>query len=214
MVLQSAVLSFSDQQIVTGFAILTSGYILLGRSNLSVYHWQIEVDLAWLSSITHLTTLTSLRAYFRKSRRLAHIRTTCMVVVAIMLACAMGSVGYVESSNRLSICLTAPASFLFSAKAMHGYYNNKPYIIIVLAILSCGYGLRIFQLFMDLKEVKVPLYSIVRRNHSELQEWANDRTLRENRTRVLWILFLRAITSNHYVFRAAIDLYQSVLWEV
>ncbi|KAI1777780.1 hypothetical protein F4818DRAFT_325527 [Hypoxylon cercidicola] len=54
------VLVLADTQIITGLAILISGFISI-RCRLSSYHWQIIVYLAWLSSMTHLSTLTFLR---------------------------------------------------------------------------------------------------------------------------------------------------------
>ena len=58
--LRNAVLMLSDQQLVTGIALLASGYSQLSYG-LSSYHWQLIVYLAWFSSLTHLTTLTALR---------------------------------------------------------------------------------------------------------------------------------------------------------
>lgn len=58
--LRSAVLMFSDQQLVTGIALLASGYAQLPYG-LASYYWQIIIYLAWFSSLTHLTTLTFLR---------------------------------------------------------------------------------------------------------------------------------------------------------
>lgn len=61
--IESAVLMFSDQQLVTDIGILVSGFTQL-LCSLSAYHWQVIVDLAWFSSLPHLTTLTALRAFF------------------------------------------------------------------------------------------------------------------------------------------------------
>ncbi|KAK0625027.1 hypothetical protein B0T17DRAFT_508047 [Bombardia bombarda] len=61
-ILNSCVLSLADVQTITGLAILVSGFISL-PCKLSAYHWQIITHLAWLSSATHLATLTFLRNY-------------------------------------------------------------------------------------------------------------------------------------------------------
>lgn len=58
--LQSATLIFGDSQAITGNA----GYSQL-PCGLASYHWQIAVDLAWFSPITHLTTLTCLRHHLK-----------------------------------------------------------------------------------------------------------------------------------------------------
>ena len=75
--LEGAVLMYSDTQIITGLAILLAGYIQL-PSGISSYHWQIVVDLAWFSSLSHLTTLTALRGYFRR-------RTTMAICRAVLV---------------------------------------------------------------------------------------------------------------------------------
>ena len=41
--LEAAVVTFSDQQVITGIAILLSGYSQL-RTGLAVYYWQLTVD--------------------------------------------------------------------------------------------------------------------------------------------------------------------------
>ena len=64
--LQTAVLMFSDQQLVTGIALLASGFSQL-HCGISAYHWQILVYLAWFCALTHLSTLTLMRDYFREN---------------------------------------------------------------------------------------------------------------------------------------------------
>lgn len=88
LTLRRAVLIFSDQQAVTGIALLTSGYAQL-RSGIASYHWQILVDLAWFSSITHLTTLTVLRSYFRDNHAARLWRSCFMLVTVTMLGVAL-----------------------------------------------------------------------------------------------------------------------------
>ena len=57
--LERLVLIFSDQQLVTGLAMLTAGYIK--RYSMSTYNFDIITALAWLSSTAHLSTLAVLR---------------------------------------------------------------------------------------------------------------------------------------------------------
>lgn len=58
--IEATILAFSDQQVLTGISILASGFSQLCLG-ISAYHWQTVVNLAWLSSMTHLITLTSLK---------------------------------------------------------------------------------------------------------------------------------------------------------
>lgn len=55
-------LTMSDFQLITGLAILISGFTQL-QTGISAYHWQRLVQLAWFSSVTHLCCLTALRDY-------------------------------------------------------------------------------------------------------------------------------------------------------
>jgi hypothetical protein len=55
------ILILSDQQLVTGLAILITGYSQ--RCSLDGYHFTVIATLAWFSSTTHLSTLSVLHAY-------------------------------------------------------------------------------------------------------------------------------------------------------
>ena len=62
--LKQFVLTLSDQQLVTGFAILIASFAL--RCSISVLNFEIASSLAWFSSVTHLATLAILRQYFHE----------------------------------------------------------------------------------------------------------------------------------------------------
>lgn len=66
--LRRIVLMFSNQQVVTGMALLASGYAQLS-SGINIYYWQMLVYLAWFSSLTHLLTLTVLWQYFQDNSK-------------------------------------------------------------------------------------------------------------------------------------------------
>ncbi|KAH7310892.1 hypothetical protein B0I35DRAFT_439855 [Stachybotrys elegans] len=61
--LYDLVVSLSDQQLVTGIAVLVAGYIGLGNGSISIYHFTMVVQLAWFSSNTHLLSLLVVRSY-------------------------------------------------------------------------------------------------------------------------------------------------------
>ncbi|KAI1074247.1 hypothetical protein F5B20DRAFT_564252 [Whalleya microplaca] len=61
--LYDVVLTLSDQQLVTGLAMLITGIPKLNDGSLTVYHLNIATDLAWFSSITHLLTLLVIRSF-------------------------------------------------------------------------------------------------------------------------------------------------------
>ncbi|KAL6399904.1 hypothetical protein AUP68_17314 [Ilyonectria robusta] len=61
--LYDLVMSLSDQQLVTGFAILVSGLIGLGNGSITIYHFTTVTELAWFSSNTHLLSLLVVHSY-------------------------------------------------------------------------------------------------------------------------------------------------------
>ena len=90
----------SDQQIVTGLSILAAGFAK--RCTINVYHWQVVVYLAWMSSGTHLITLSVLRTYLREKHILRAVRVAGMLVLFVMLCIAIvptGSQNYYNIIN-------------------------------------------------------------------------------------------------------------------
>jgi hypothetical protein len=88
-IFESVTLSLSDQQLVTGLAILIAGYYEMLNNDLSVYHWNIVVNLAWMSSAVHIATLTLLRDVLNKGRTLRNIRVAGMLLLSLLLTTAM-----------------------------------------------------------------------------------------------------------------------------
>ncbi|KAK3997860.1 hypothetical protein QBC44DRAFT_364057 [Cladorrhinum sp. PSN332] len=82
------ILTLSDQQLVTGMAILIAG--IMNRPSLNVLDFRILFRLAWFSSTTHLATLGALRKYFRTHRTLRNIRVALILAVLVLLVyCGM-----------------------------------------------------------------------------------------------------------------------------
>lgn len=77
-------LIMSDLQLLTGLAIMISGFTQL-RCGLSTYHWLRVIHLAWFSSVTHLCCLTFLRDYLRKNKMMQLWRISGMVAQSLML---------------------------------------------------------------------------------------------------------------------------------
>lgn len=83
------VLSFSDQQLLTALAILVAGYTQALGGNLSVYHWNNVIYLAWLSSTVHLMSLSVLRDRLKESQALRAIRVIAMILIFGLLLAAL-----------------------------------------------------------------------------------------------------------------------------
>ncbi|KAJ5924839.1 hypothetical protein N7466_009026, partial [Penicillium verhagenii] len=89
----NSILAMSDLQIVTGLSILISGFAQF-PSGLTVYYWQAIVDLAWFSSLTHLSCLTILRGYLYHHASEREWRLFSMGLLATLLV-----VGLVFTGN-------------------------------------------------------------------------------------------------------------------
>ena len=162
--LQTAVLAFSDLQIVTGISLAVSGYSQL-HCQLAIYDAQMIVDLVWFSSITHLATLTSLRRYFRKRPALRLWRITCMAITAGILSYAVIFTGfeailspafgsaYPNILGYPALCYLHPRELELAVEAYSrvgdsGYVlYNFPYIVLMMTFLVVSYATRTIRLF-------------------------------------------------------------------
>ena len=98
--LERFVLSLSDQQLVTGLAVLIAGYSQTG--SMSAYHFNIVASLAWFSSATHLATLAVLKTYFREHTTVRNWRVIIMLVMLPMLAVAQVP-GWADKDNSVPV---------------------------------------------------------------------------------------------------------------
>lgn len=83
----------SDLQLVTGFSALVSGFAQI-TSNISTYNFTVIIYLAYFSTVTHLSCLTILRQYLHTHRFERGARLLGMAILATMLV-----VGLVFTSN-------------------------------------------------------------------------------------------------------------------
>ncbi|OAA75190.1 hypothetical protein LEL_07178 [Akanthomyces lecanii RCEF 1005] len=84
-ILVKCVILMGDMQIVTGLAILVSGYVQL-QCGLASFKWRIILDLAWFSCLTHLSCLTMLRCHLYSHQLERVWRLSAMGTLAILLA--------------------------------------------------------------------------------------------------------------------------------
>lgn len=82
------ILAISDQQLVTGLAMLIGAFSQL-NCGISFYHWQVVTTLAWFASITHLATLPFLQEFLQRRKLLLCLRVMLMSGIAIMLSIAL-----------------------------------------------------------------------------------------------------------------------------
>jgi hypothetical protein len=84
----SFMLSLSDQQLLTGFAVLIS--FLPNRCQISYVSFGIAIQLAWASCLTHAATLIFLRGYLEENVRIRRLRyvlvgTLLCFILAILI---------------------------------------------------------------------------------------------------------------------------------
>lgn len=85
-----SILAYADLQIATGVAILTAAFSTM--STLSVYHYQVAIYLAWISSNTHLTAVSLLQTEFRENKNRSitrRLRLAAMAFLGVMLLVAL-----------------------------------------------------------------------------------------------------------------------------
>lgn len=85
LALRQAILSLSDQQIVTGIAIMAAGFQGLRLGGMDSYHYQTVIFLAWMSSSVHLSALSILAPVLRARPALKIWRLVGMLVLLALL---------------------------------------------------------------------------------------------------------------------------------
>ena len=132
-VIERLVLNLSDQQLLTSIAILTAG--LLRVCSISVYHFQIILDLAWYSSNVHLTSLNVLRDYLLDRPRLRNWRLCLMLVTFALLVAYVVMTAHVNWSASWPY----PAHCLFDDLMGKVYGDSMRSLAGLLTALSLSY---------------------------------------------------------------------------
>ncbi|KID73689.1 hypothetical protein MBR_06987, partial [Metarhizium brunneum ARSEF 3297] len=181
------ILMLADTQLITGIAIMVSGYYSL-TCGLSAYHWQTVLYLAWFSCLTHLSALTCLRAHLH-----AHptARTGRLLLMTALLALLF--VGFVPTGHFDFRDHQLPEKFSDSAPAVCYFKggmdrDGTPFasMVLTLLLLAYGYLVRVAKLFESSSTV-LSRFSrrLLDRNHDKfLNAWA--RGLQNMRPSVAW----------------------------
>jgi hypothetical protein len=228
-VIESAVLMFSDQQLVTGIGVLVSGYSQIPCA-LSTYHWQIVVYLAWFSSLTHLTTLTALRSFFRRQPILAYWRIVFMGCTIILLATALGPTGYISQNfdpAMPALCLFSQSGYdQASMSPSLNAINDQDYpmqsfnwlfILVSVLFLLVSYVSRVINLFVITSSAAERYMRILPGDFwkeivlgcLELSK-SSDRTI----LRSFWSYLAIIMMAIYVIMKVFFELGQSMLWEV
>ena len=129
--LRAFILSLSDQQLVTGLAVMIAGFSKY--CSISTYHFNIVASLAWFSSTTHLSTLAVLRDYL-----ISHptIRTWRIIGMLIMLCLLFAAVLVTWNSEDVG----EPVQCAFADISQPRGRSNSFSTIIILYYLVSAYG--------------------------------------------------------------------------
>ena len=142
--LEAAIVIFSDTQVLTAIAILLSAFLQL-QCGISIYHWHVAVAILWFSSLTHLTTLTSLRGFFRKRAKLAFGRVFFMGANLVLLLVAITPTGHISTHfpSDLARCLFTEHLCYQGPSSTF----NMPLIVLTFLFLLTSYIIRVIKLF-------------------------------------------------------------------
>ena len=225
-ILRNAVLTFSDLQVVSSLSLLITGYSQFG-CGFDSYHWQITIDLAWFSSMTHLTTLTCLRRHFQERLALRLSRMICMIIVAAMLSLTLFSTGW---TMGVFVPYALPAQCLYHSSIMKavvtsidednetiGGLFNSVYVAASLIFIGLSYVTRMILLFPSASEA---LRAAIRTRPSRIAKRFLGRLSHqrsrssEHWSKVLWNMVYISTLSVYCIMKAGADLYTSTLWEV
>lgn len=84
-VLDRLIFSLADQQLVTGFSLMLTGWIV-HHDDLYSAHFALIIYLSCLSSSSHLAAIVTLRKYFEENQTLALFRITIIGLFALLLS--------------------------------------------------------------------------------------------------------------------------------
>ena len=154
--LRKFVLTLSDQQIVTGIAIMAAGLRGLAKGKMSTYHYQIVLYLAWLSSSVHLSAISLLTPYLSKYNGLRTWRLIGMLTLFFMLLVGLvptisdnwGTVNKnfdFSSENVQPTGWGVPAACFWGRTYGNGVNNDAP---LGYAILVISYVWKVGELFV------------------------------------------------------------------
>ncbi|SPO02569.1 uncharacterized protein DNG_05242 [Cephalotrichum gorgonifer] len=162
------ILALSDQQLVTGLAILIGG--VAGQNRLSIYEFSVVLSLAWFSSTTHLATLDALREYLKENRRIRDVRVGAMLATLVLLVYTFGvTVAAIPLDNRL------PVQCVFAERGGpppdgQGEGDGAPAIgisglsvaafLLALLLVLWAYASRVWKLYFEDGEVQVWCLSV------------------------------------------------------
>ena len=200
------VMILSDQQLITGIAILAAAVKELHEGKISVYHFTIVTDLSWFSSNTHLLSLLVVRSFSQSFKPGANkngkapisttsfryavpafLRIVLMIVMAVLLLYCSWVSGYGQWYDSFG----CPAHCIVSAKKTG---RAKNWMIVNFVLILWAYPQQMFLLMpkfrhywmTSLRNRIVPDKAI----YVSAEKWWNSRVIHRHMLEVLRRTFL------------------------
>lgn len=129
-ILQTVIMNLSEQQFLTGIAMLTAG--LWKHCSISVYHFSLVFDLGWFASVTQLITMSTLATHLRKDKTRRNVRVFLMIVMMALLLTYV----VLRSHKDWYMYWTTPAQCLFDDLAGNAIAS---YISLYFLAILCAY---------------------------------------------------------------------------
>ena len=140
-VIKKLVLSVSDQQLLTGLAVLIAAFWT--HCTISVYHFAIVNDLAWFSVTVHQITLNVLDDYFFKNHTQRNWRVALMATMALLLTASTVMEGHYAWYDSWPY----DAQCLFDELVGNVHGSPRYWMIVNLVLICVDYPMSIVPLF-------------------------------------------------------------------
>lgn len=216
----------ADLQIFTALGILIAGYgyMVAGLesttgSEFKAAHWQMLTYLAWLSSVTHLAGLSTVRHYLKEHIIETRIRAGAMGILILALIIAMAPSAFINRNTR-----HFPAYCFYQPALLAKYFTKAQDMPNDLAQLL-GTMLSIFFVVVNflhriirMTKLGTILHNMRRGCSEKCQTWIL--RLSEKSFPILWAdliwheLFVRAGLSAFLTVRMLLDFLLSMFFEV
>ncbi|KXH27840.1 hypothetical protein CSIM01_06759 [Colletotrichum simmondsii] len=148
------ILALSDQQLITGLAILIA--VISGTGSLSQFEFSTAHSLAWFSSTTHLATLDILRQKLKSQNQwVFHVRVFGMVCFLVLLTYTTAVIADMDRNHKGKA--TAPAACLSSSDGAGILVSQEG---LPLLLLWSGYISRLQNLYLKERGI-APLLDLV-----------------------------------------------------
>ena len=207
------VLMLSDQQLVTGIAILTAAFAQMCTIN--TYHFQICTFLAWIAGNTHMLALTSLRPFLKARPSMLRWRLVGILINFGMLLAALvlnASTRWPSSYDDQQLYYDSPARCAWNKDAYSDWEDSIIFSIVVLCIQYTGRMLRLFDNCTNFGHIWL------RDKPSRLSMKILDRLWRNSHRdevqRHIWRMLYSLYWGFYLVLHACMDLSQSYFAEI